>query len=252
MLAGRSLVVGLLALVLAGCQSGPGRRPAEPADGPPVQVPDGLTTLPDPVPRDEPRSRRGNPPTYTVAGRTYQVMESAGGYEATGTASWYGRKFHGRLTSSGEPFDMFRLTAAHRSLPIPTYVRVTNLGNDRSTIVRVNDRGPFHDDRVIDLSYAAAVKLGFVDRGTARVRVEAVEAGPRYVVQAGAFRELSAADALKQELAALTGEEAYVDEVAGDAWYRVRVGPVPGRTEARRLRRLIESADYPEPLILEE
>ncbi|MFX3658116.1 MAG: septal ring lytic transglycosylase RlpA family protein [bacterium] len=138
-------------LLLAGCQqtgtlpetSSPRTLP-EPQDGPPLSIPPGLANLPDPVPRQEPKSARGNPPTYTVFGKTYRVMDSASGYYASGMASWYGRKFHGRLTSSGEPYDMFELTAAHRSLPIPTYVRVTNLDNRKTTIVRVNDRGPFH------------------------------------------------------------------------------------------------------------
>lgn len=131
-----------------------------------------LAGLPDPVPRTEPRSRYGNPSTYVVFGKTYRVMDSAAGYSASGVASWYGAKFHGRPTSSGERYDMYQLTAAHTSLPIPVYARVTNLENNKSTIVRINDRGPFHDDRLIDLSYAAAVKLGFADRGTARVRVD--------------------------------------------------------------------------------
>ncbi len=243
----------VLAVLLAGCAAGPGGRPvpAEPRDGPPRHVPADLARLPDPVPRREAPSKRGNPPSYTVFGKTYRVMDSAAGYYATGLASWYGRKFHGRLTSSGEPFDMFQLTAAHRSLPIPTYVRVTNLDNSRTTIVRVNDRGPFHDDRIIDLSYAAAVKLGFEDRGTARVRVEVLERAPRFVLQAGAFSELSAADRLKENLARLTGEPAFVVRVADDALYRVRLGPVVGRPEARRLQAMIAAADFGEPIILE-
>lgn len=254
---------GLCLLALAACQQtapqpgqGPGQPPvrAEPQDGPPLSIPPGLAHLPDPVPRQEPRATRGNPPTYTVFGRTYQVMDSAAGYYATGNASWYGRKFHGRLTSSGEPYDMFQLTAAHRSLPIPTYVRVTNLDNHRTTIVRVNDRGPFHSDRIIDLSYAAAVKLGFADQGTARVRVESVERArePNFVLQAGAFRDLNAADTLKDSLARLTGQPAYVVRVSDDALYRVRLGPVAGRPEAQRLRELIVAASFDEPLILEE
>ena len=131
-------------LLLAGCLSAPSSSPPsmsrEPPDGPPDYIPADLAALPDPIPRSEPRSARGNPPSYTVLGKTYYVMGSAAGYYATGLASWYGRKFHGRLTSSGEPFDMFALTAAHRSLPIPTYVRVTNLDNGRASVVRVNDR----------------------------------------------------------------------------------------------------------------
>ncbi len=247
---GALLAVGLL----GGCLSSPGGGvllPREPQDGPPAREPPDLADLPDPIPRREPPSRRGNPPSYTVHGKTYHVLGSAAGYYATGMASWYGRKFHGRLTSSGEPFDMFKLTAAHRSLPIPTYVRVTNLDNGRQSVVRVNDRGPFHSDRIIDLSYAAAVKLGFADRGTARVRVEVLEQAPRYVLQAGAFRELAAADQLKDHLVRLTGEPAFVVQVADDRLYRVRLGPVVGRPEALRLQALIVEAEFAEPLILE-
>lgn len=243
-----------LALGLIGCAGTPGPAPArpEPADGPPLEAPADLADLPDPVPRREPPSARGNPPQYTVAGRTYRVMESASGYYATGLASWYGRKFHGRTTSSGEPFDMFQLTAAHRTLPIPTYVKVTNLDNQRSTLVRVNDRGPFHSDRIIDLSYAAAVKLGFADHGTARVRVEVVEQTPSFVLQAGAFRDLAAADQLRTRLSGLTGAPAYVVRVSADTLYRVRLGPVSGRAEAQRLHDLIVAASLPQPLIIEQ
>jgi rare lipoprotein A len=122
----------------------------------------------------EPRSRRGNPREYEVFGVRYRVLDSAEGYDETGVASWYGREFHGRSTSSGEPYDMNGMTAAHRTLPLPTYVEVTNLENGRVAVVRVNDRGPFHDDRLIDLSYAAALELGIVGSGTARVRVRAL------------------------------------------------------------------------------
>ncbi len=208
--------------------------------------------MPDPVPRKEPKSARGNPSTYTVNGQSYRVLESAAGYYATGLASWYGSKFHGRLTSSGEPYDMFKLTAAHRVLPIPTYLKVTNLENGRSTVVRVNDRGPFHSERIIDLSYAAAVKLGFENTGTARVRVESMEEAPSYVLQAGAFRDITAADALKDALTRLTGARAYVVQVADDRLYRVRLGPVVGRPEALRLQAIIVAANYSEPLLLEQ
>lgn len=134
--------------------------------------------IPDAVPREEPRGKYGNKSPYTVNGRSYRVLESARGYRAEGMASWYGEKFHGHRTSSFEPYDMYAMTAAHTSLPIPSYVRVTNLGNGRSVIVRVNDRGPFHHGRIIDLSWAAAQKLGYANVGTARVRVEAVEPEP--------------------------------------------------------------------------
>lgn len=130
---------------------------------------------PDAVPVAEPRSRYGNPDSYEVRGVTYHVLDSSEGYEAEGMASWYGEAFQGRRTSSGEPYDMYAMTAAHRTLPIPTYVEVTNLENGRTAVVRINDRGPFHDGRIIDLSYAAARKLGVVGPGTARVRVRALE-----------------------------------------------------------------------------
>ena len=253
----RSAWLCLVALMLLSACQGPGRSlplpvPQEPKDGAPHAPPPDLAHLPDPIPRKEPKSNRGNPPTYTVHGKTYRVLDSAAGYYATGLASWYGTKFHGRLTSSGEPFDMYQLTAAHRSLPIPTYVRVTNLDNGRSSIVRVNDRGPFHSDRIIDLSYAAAVKLGFANHGTARVRVQVIEDAPRFVLQAGAFRDLAAADTLKARLVALTGQPAYVVRVSTDTLYRVRLGPVEGRGEAQRLQAMIVAADFAEPLILEE
>lgn len=221
------------------------------SDGPPRGSHGDLARLPDPVPRVEPKSRTGNARSYTVLGKTYRVMDSAAGYRATGLASWYGRKFHGRKTSSGEPFDMFTLTAAHRSLPIPAYVKVTNLGNGRSTIVRVNDRGPFHGDRILDLSYAAAVKLGFADHGTARVRIESMEQAPDLYLQAGAFRELGSADALKDALGNLTGVPAYVVQVPQDSLYRVRLGPIAGKPEAVRLQNLIAAANYGRPLILD-
>lgn len=125
-------------------------------------------------PRIEQPSRAGNRSSYEVWGKTYQVLPDATGYEKRGTASWYGEKFHGYATSNGEIYDMYKMSAAHRSLPLPTFARVTNLDNGRSVIVRVNDRGPFHSDREIDLSYAAAARLGFLDNGTGSVKVEAI------------------------------------------------------------------------------
>ena len=124
--------------------------------------------------RDLPKSARGNMREYTVRGRSYRTLASAEGYRERGVASWYGAKFHGRDTSSGEPFDMHAMTAAHRHLPLPTFVRVTNLANGQAVVVKVNDRGPFVDDRVLDLSYAAAFRLGMLDTGTAEVEIEAL------------------------------------------------------------------------------
>ena len=130
-----------------------------------------VANKPLPIPKMNPDRKRGNVSPYTVFGVTYEVMPSAAGYQEIGTASWYGRKFHGRLTSSGEVYDMFEFTAAHKSLPIPSYVQVTNLANQEQIIVRVNDRGPFAEGRIIDLSWAAAQRLGFADKGTARVEL---------------------------------------------------------------------------------
>lgn len=130
--------------------------------------------LPDLVPKWEQKSRGGNKSPYEVWGKKYWVMDSAQGYVAEGTASWYGKKFHGHKTSNGETYDMYAFSAAHKSLPLPTYLKVTNLDNQRSVIVRVNDRGPFHGDRLIDLSYAAAARLDYHKKGLARVKIEAI------------------------------------------------------------------------------
>jgi len=132
------------------------------------------------VPRDLPKSRTGNPPTYEVFGQQYHVMDSAKGYREIGQASWYGAKFHGRKTSSGETYDMYNMTAAHRSLPLPTFVRVINLENNQEIVVKVNDRGPFHDNRIIDLSYAAASELGVLEKGTAEVEVIAISSHEKH------------------------------------------------------------------------
>jgi rare lipoprotein A len=142
------------------------------------RAPAGSASIPDlpgdAIPKPEARSRYGNGPNYEVFEKQYTVMESGAGYSERGVASWYGQKFHGRLTSNREPYDMYAMTAAHKTLPLPTYVRVRNLRNDKSIIVRVNDRGPFVDNRIIDLSYAAALKLDMVDDGTSLVEVTAI------------------------------------------------------------------------------
>lgn len=173
-----SLLTLCLSVTLAGCQH---NKPTEQSssqaagvqDGPPDLVLD-PASITDAIPQYEPRSRYGNHSPYTVFGKQYEVMESGQSLIQEGIASWYGTKFHGKRTSSWEPYDMLAMTAAHRELPLPTYVKVTNLDNKRSAILKVNDRGPFHGDRIIDLSYAAAVRLGFARQGTAPVRVEAI------------------------------------------------------------------------------
>lgn len=161
----------LMVQVLTSCTTHPVLQ--EPKDGPPLQQQD-VSLIHNAIPKRETKSRYGNHTPYRVLGKTYHVMDSSEGYRATGIGSWYGQKFSGRPTSSMEPYDPYLMTAAHKSLPLPTYVRVTNLENGRVIVVRVNDRGPFHDDREIDLSYAAAKKLGYAEKGTARVKVEAL------------------------------------------------------------------------------
>ncbi|MBB88282.1 MAG: septal ring lytic transglycosylase RlpA family protein [Abyssibacter sp.] len=161
----------LAALLLGGCFGG---KTITPSDGPPTSPEVNPWNVPEAVPKYEPRSKYGNPESYVVAGKRYYVSDTAQGYRETGGASWYGSKFHGRRTSSGEPFDMYKMTAAHRTLPIPSYVRVRNLENNREIIVRVNDRGPFHSARIIDLSWVAAVRLGLDQQGSGQVEVEAI------------------------------------------------------------------------------
>ena len=152
-------------------------------DGPPDEAPRNLSQVADASPRWEPLHRWANRP-YEVFGREYVPFTELRPYKQRGIASWYGKRFHGKPTSSGEPYDMYAMTAAHPLLAIPSYARVTNLGNGRSIVVRINDRGPFHDGRLIDLSYAAAYKLGYIGQGSARVEVEAIvpkglSTGPR-------------------------------------------------------------------------
>lgn len=169
-----SIALLLMLGVISGCAS----RPVIDGDGPPQSgsaIPPALP--PDPVPRDEPPSRYGNGPIYEVFGRAYRVLPTSEGYSERGVASWYGSKFHGRMTSAQEPYDMHALTAAHKTLPLPTYVQVRNLRNNKSVIVRVNDRGPFVDNRIIDLSYAAARRLDMIADGTSLVEVTAINPG---------------------------------------------------------------------------
>jgi len=174
-LAGHALPILLPALLLGGCALPPS---GVQQDGLGSHIPPAseLADIPDATPRPETLSRYGNPPSYRVQGHEYRTLTSSRGYKERGIASWYGNKFHGRRTSSGEPYDMFAMTAAHKTLPLPTYARVTNLRNGRSVVVKINDRGPFHNNRLIDLSYAAAWKLGITAEGTGLVEVEALQA----------------------------------------------------------------------------
>lgn len=153
--------------------AGSGRGGYYQDDGPGEHIPDNLWDVPDAEPRIEPYANRGNKP-YVVFGKQYVPQMNEEPVRQRGRGSWYGRKFHGQRTSSGEPYDMYKMTAAHPTFPIPSYARVTNLGNGKTVIVRVNDRGPFHSDRIIDLSYTAALKLGYVGHGSAQLEVERI------------------------------------------------------------------------------
>lgn len=213
----------------------------------------------DAVPRADPILAVGNRSPYTVNGVTYEILDNYRNYRERGTASWYGSKFHGHETSNGEIFDLYAASAAHKTLPLPTYARVTNLENGRSVVVRVNDRGPFHDDRLIDLSYAAAVKLGYMERGTAEVEVEVLNVagvddrrdapGTHYrFLQLGAFGARDSAQRLQAELQGFLQAPVSVTtvEAAGQTLYRVRVGPVDSGDELALVQQQLRDGGYPE------
>lgn len=196
------------------------------------------------VPVHAPLSRYGNPDSYRVNGHTYEVLTTSSGYRTRGLASWYGTQFHRRRTSSGEDYNMYALTAAHKTLPIPCYVKVKNLDNGRVAIVKVNDRGPFHEGRVIDLSYAAGVKLGLFPKGTANVEIEALTTTgakgshpAHFYLQAGAFSSSELAHALQQKLAKLSPSPVFIEKTP--QYYLVRVGPFATRAMSEDLKRLL-------------
>jgi rare lipoprotein A len=242
------LLTTLAMLLVASCSSGPGKV-KEPEDGPSTT---GLQAkdVADAVPVAEPLARYGNHSPYEVFGKKYYVLPSNQGYHERGTASWYGRKFHGRRTSSGEPYDMHLATAAHKTLPLPTYAEVTNLDNGKKVTVKINDRGPFKDDRLIDLSYGAALRLGMTGTGTARVDVRVVDvSGGAPVVtynsmadspssadaggtwlQAGAYGKREGAEKLAGKLNKASLSPVSIHDV-GDL-FRVWLGPYSSAAEA--------------------
>lgn len=281
----RLFTAALVLLVLAGCASAPkekdhSSRYTISQDRAPSGSFD-VSGLENARPRYEAPRTAGNKSPYTVWGNQYYVMASADGYVERGIASWYGEKFHGHKTSNGETFDMYTMSAAHKSLPIPSYARVTNLDNGRSVVVRVNDRGPFHGDRLIDLSYAAAKKLGYQSRGTARVEVAAITvrqdgsmtlAGERYpdaeapvkvaeqtretgealYVQLGSFSQRSPADGLREKVRQQTGQSVRVRKVetASGSFHRVQVGPFGNADEAKREQQALASRGFDQAIVL--
>jgi rare lipoprotein A len=241
-----------LCVLLAACSTLTRRAPAEraPLPAPVPPPPAGVESIPDAVPRAEPRSAHGNPPFYDVLGRRYFVLGAADGYLERGVASWYGPTFHGGNTSSGELYDMYGMSAAHKTLPLPTYARVTNLRNGRSVVVRINDRGPFVANRLIDLSYTAATKLDMIREGTTLVEVRALTPGapdeltrsaqsppPSLYVQAGAYADAHNAQHQLERLHAAGLASAFiVSPLEGKSrLYRVRLGPVGSVAEFDQL-----------------
>lgn len=240
-------------------------------DGPPARDVD-VSHVPDAIPKNEPLSRYGNQPSYQVHGKRYHVMHSSLGFEQRGIASWYGIKFHKALTSSGEPYNMYAMTAAHKSLPLPTYVRVRNLENDRTAIVKVNDRGPFAPNRIIDLSYAAAKHLGMMKKGTAQVEITAIDTrhpshatapvqdltdrpAPshpvRLYLQAGAFSSIGSAEELQNQIQTVTAHPVFIAESRknGAPFYRVEIGPLQSVAETDALSNAIANAGFDEPIV---
>lgn len=232
------LPVFILILMIQGCQHIP---PPVIKDSAPNHVLN-LDKIPDAVVKDVPKSRFGNPEYYEIQGKRYYVMKSATGFKQTGIGSWYGTKFHGRRTSSGEPYNMYAMTAAHKTLPLPTFVQVTNLDNGKKVVVKVNDRGPFHDDRIIDLSYAAASKLGYASKGTAHLEIEALIPGlkkssskEKYLVQIGAYSDQKKSILYATEVQQQLSQKVEISalQTSQQLFYRLRVGPFKSHREAQ-------------------
>ena len=237
-------------------------------DSVPAGPPPDISQLAEPVPKVEPRALYGNKSPYTVLGQTYTVLPSARGYDERGIASFYGNKFHGYKTSSLEDYDMYAFTAASKTLPLPSYARVTNLENGKSVIVRVNDRGPFHENRVIDLSYVAAVKIGIWPKGTGLVEVRGIDptqrgqelpplpavtadAHPGIYLQVGAFADAGNAQRVAAQLrrANLAPVQVLEADVNGQRIRRVRVGPLRDVGRADDVSARIEDMGLPRPQV---
>ncbi len=222
----------LLCLLLTGCQlKSTSSRYTMANDIPPQRAPK-TSEMKDAEPTNEKPSRGGNK-DYTVWGKDYKVLSSAKGYSAQGIASYYGQKFHGHKTSNGEVYDMYGMSAAHKSLPLPSFVEVTNLSNGKKAVVRVNDRGPFHKGRIIDLSYSAAYKLGFADKGTANVSVRVLERfTPKYIH----IKANQAEDEIKntaQTFSLLHQLQAKI--IANNTSYDLIIGPISDQTQYEEL-----------------
>lgn len=257
----------LLLVQLTGCTTGhKHRRPSAGQDYAPNFHID-VAKISDAVPKAEPKSKYGNPPSYVAVGRRYYVMKSSKGYVARGIASWYGMKFHKVRTSSGELYDVAGMTAAHCTLPLPTYARVTNLQTGKSVVVKINDRGPFACNRILDLSYVAAVKLGVTGRGTALVEVRALDpchpmadsrqapapvlehrGHPTLYLQIGAFKTRTNAENLAVKVKHHANGFPVFIKTGGDGFYRVQIGPIPDVECSDALYHRLESAGLGRPI----
>ena len=242
----------ILTACLSAC-SAPEKPEPQIIDGRPENILIDLSEIPDAVPRYEPWSASVNPESYEVLGETYHVQPSNKGYKQQGIASWYGTKFHQKNTATGEVYDMWAMTAAHKTLPIPSYVRVTNLDNQRSVIVRVNDRGPFHAHRIIDLSFAAAARLDLVKAGTGFVDVVAIQPGDdladadaasaqKIFYQIGAFATHDNALLLQEKISAvdLSGSRIVADEAADSKLFKLQIGPITSVSEADNISKKLK------------
>lgn len=253
------IIIGLFLffLVLGGCFK------QTVHDGPPTRHVD-ISKIKEPVPHYLPKSRYGNPASYVIHGKRYHVLKSAKNYDKRGIASWYGTKFHGKLTSTREHYDMFAMTAASPELPIPCFVRVTNLENGKQIIVKVNDRGPFAPNRIIDLSYTAAKKLGYERKGTAMVEVTTIDVEnplhktithlahkqPQLYLQVGAFSHLDNAEQLKLQLQEITQQQIKIAHSPGHRLYKVQIGPLKGVGESDHVQTAIAKAGLGEAITI--
>ena len=267
------LVLLTSSLLLSACGSLPHNRYGFARDSAPNKDVD-HTRVANAVPKIEPRSKYGNPKSYVVQGKRYTVRQTARGFKQTGHASWYGTKFHGHRTSSGEPYDMYAMTAAHKTLPIPTYVEVHNLDNHRKIIVRVNDRGPFVRGRIIDLSFVAAKKLGIDTKGTGRVEIRTIDPRKKKIdvrptatkntsitkssgqlyLQVGAFTDHNNATQLLSRLVAATNENVLINRksTGNQDVYRVRIGPLSSESEADLLSKRLSPLGVITPHVVVE
>ena len=251
----------LLSLVVTACSTSSGRYQQK-NDSKPTRIPT-KSELVDITPRAEPHSRGGNKSQYQVLGKTYSVLKSAESFSQTGIASWYGKKFHGHLTSNGEIYNMYAMSAAHKNLPLPTYLKVTNNANNKSVIVRVNDRGPFHQNRIIDLSYSAAYKLDMMKTGVANVTITAItdfsvakkvvqpklksplviDINQRKYIQVFATKNKTLANKTAQALQNLYQINTIIPKNNGI--YRIQMGPISEKKQLNTILANLKKSGYP-------